>query len=84
MLAERVGDFNMSMDPWERTGAAPQGWVSHLHQTVLPVQGYIQQRPQDTTLSFFGGCLAATARTENGPANAGTATPVALEKRHHL
>ena len=24
-LAERVGDFNMSMDPWERTGAAPQG-----------------------------------------------------------
>ena len=24
-LAERVGDFYMSMDPWERTGAAPQG-----------------------------------------------------------
>ena len=24
-LAERVGDFNLSMDPWERTGAAPQG-----------------------------------------------------------
>ena len=24
-LAERVGDFNASMDPWERTGAAPQG-----------------------------------------------------------
>ena len=44
-LAERVGDFNMSMDPWERTGAAPQGWATHLHQTVLPVQGYIQLRP---------------------------------------
>ena len=23
-LAERVGDFNVSMDPWERTEAAPQ------------------------------------------------------------
>ena len=43
-LAERVGDFNQSMDPWERTGAAPQGWASHLHQSVLPVQGYIQLR----------------------------------------
>ena len=26
-LAERVGDFNISMDPWEQTGAAPQGWA---------------------------------------------------------
>ena len=26
-LAERVGDLNLSMDPWERTGAAPQGWA---------------------------------------------------------
>ena len=41
-LAERVGDFNISMDPWEQTGAAPQGWATHLHQTVIPVQGYIQ------------------------------------------
>ena len=49
-LAERVGDFNVSMDPWERTGAAPQGWAPHLHQTVIPVQGYIQLRPHDTTL----------------------------------
>ena len=24
------------MDPWERTGAAPQGWATHLRQTVLP------------------------------------------------
>ena len=40
--------FNQSMGPWERTGAAPQGWASHLHQSVLPVQGYIQLRPQDT------------------------------------
>ena len=41
-LAERVGDFNVSMDPWERTEAAPQGSAPHLHQTVIPVQGYIQ------------------------------------------
>ena len=49
-LAERVGDFNISMDPWEQTGAAPQGWAAHARQTVIPVQGYIQLRPQDTTL----------------------------------
>ena len=72
--AERVGDFNMSMDPWERTGAAPQGWAAHLHQTVLPVQGYIQLRPHDTTLPSFGGCPAATAGTENGPADTEAAT----------
>ena len=54
-LAERVGDFNISMDPWEQTGAAPQGWASHLHQTVIPVQGYVQLRPHDTTLPSFGG-----------------------------
>ena len=73
-LAERVGDFNMSMDPWERTGAAPQGWATHLHQTALPVQGYIQLRPHDTTLPSFGGCPAATAGTENGPADTEAAT----------
>ena len=50
-LAERVGDFNVSMDPWERTGAAPQGWAPHLHQTVIPVQGYIQLRPHDAKAS---------------------------------
>ena len=31
-LAERVGDFNVSMDPWEQTGAAPQGWAAHARQ----------------------------------------------------
>ena len=64
-LAERVGDFNVSMDPWERTGAAPQGWASHLHQTMIPVQGYVQLRPHDTTLPSFGGCPPATSGTEN-------------------
>ena len=66
-LAERVGDFNVSMDPWERTEAAPQGSAPHLHQTVIPVQRYIQLRPQDTTLPSFGSCLTATAGTENEP-----------------
>ena len=51
------------MDPWERTGAAPQGWASHLHQSV-PVQGYIQLRPQDTTLPSFGGCSTVPAGTD--------------------
>ena len=64
-LAERVGDFNISMDPWEQTGAAPQGWAPHLHQTVIPVQGYVQLRPHDTTLPSFGGRPPATAGTAN-------------------
>ena len=62
-LAERVGDFNISMDPWEQTGAAPQGWAAHARQTVIPVQGYIQLRPQDTTLPSFGSGPPATAAT---------------------
>ena len=62
-LAERVGDFNISMDPWEQTGAAPQGWAAHARQTVVPVQGYIQLRPQDTTLPSFGSGPPATAAT---------------------
>ena len=64
-LAERVGDFNISMDPWEQTGAAPQGWAPHLHQTVIPVQGYVQLRPHHTTLPSFGGGPPATAGTAN-------------------
>ena len=64
-VAERVGDFNISMDPWEQTGVAPQGWAAHLHQAVIPVQGYIQLRPQDTTLPSFGSGPPATAETAN-------------------
>ena len=62
-LAERVGDFNISIDLWEQTGAAPQGWAAHVHQTVIPVQGYIQLRPQDTTLPSFGSGPPATVAT---------------------
>ena len=65
VLAERVGDFDISMDPWEQTGAAPQGWALHLHQTVIPVQGYVQLRPHDTALPSFRGGSPATARTDN-------------------
>ena len=36
---------------------------AHLHQTVIPVQGYIQLPPQDTTLPSFGGGPLATAAT---------------------
>ena len=63
------------MDPWERTGAAPQGWASRLHQSVLPVHGYIQLRPQDTTLPSFGGCPTVPARTGCEPADSVSAAP---------
>ena len=49
-LPERIDAFNYSLDPWERTGAAPQGWATHLHQAMVPIQGYIQLRPQIASL----------------------------------
>ena len=53
-LPDRIDALNSSLDPWERTGAAPQGWASHLHQAMVPIQGYIQLRPQtDGTLPAF-------------------------------
>ena len=45
-LPDRIDALNSSLDPWERTGAAPQGWATHLHQAMVPIQGYIQLRPQ--------------------------------------
>ena len=45
-LPERLDALNYSLDPWERTGAAPQGWATHLQQAMVPIQGYIQLRPQ--------------------------------------
>ena len=54
-LAERVGDFNLSMDPWEQTGAVPQRWASHLHQTVIPVQGYVSATTSRHYSSFLWG-----------------------------
>ena len=29
-LPDRIDALNSSLDPWERTGAAPQGWATHL------------------------------------------------------
>ena len=54
-LPDRIDALNSSLDPWERTGAAPQGWAAHLHQAMVPIQGYIQLRPQtEGTLPAFG------------------------------
>ena len=54
-LAERVGDFNVSMDPWERTGAAP-------HDTTLPSFGGCptattgtENEPTHTDAATMGG-----------------------------
>ena len=54
-LPDRIDAFNSSLDPWERTGAAPRGWATHLRQAMVPIQGYIQLRPQtEGTLPAFG------------------------------
>ena len=54
-LPDRIDAFNSSLDPWERTGAAPQGWATHLRQAMVPIQGCIQLRPQtEGTLPAFG------------------------------
>ena len=37
-LPERIEALNFSMDPWECTGAAPQGWATHLRQSLVPIQ----------------------------------------------
>ena len=48
--------------------------ISYFHKTVIPVRGYVQLRPHDTTLPSFRGCPAATAGTENEPAHTDAAT----------
>ena len=74
-LAERIGDFNQSMDPWERTGAAPQGWATPLQQSVLPVQGYIHLRPQGITLPSFGSGTGVPACVASGAVDVAQAAP---------
>ncbi len=58
-----VTAFNFSMDPWECTGAAPQGWATHLQQSLLPVQGYLHLRPSNAaSLPSFGApCTDSSA-----------------------
>ena len=46
-LSDRIEAQNYSMDPWECTGAAPQGWATHLQQSIMPVQGYLHLRPSN-------------------------------------
>ena len=46
-LSDRIEAHNYSMDPWECTGAAPQGWATHLQQSIMPVQGYLHLRPSN-------------------------------------
>ena len=54
-LPDRIDALNSwTLDPWERTGAAPQGWATHLHQAMVPIQGYIQ-----LTLPVSPGVLTA-------------------------
>ena len=74
-LAERIGEFNQSMDPWERTGAAPQGWATPLQQSVLPIQGYIHLRPHATTLPSFGSAPEAPTRTSGDTDDAAQGAP---------
>ena len=41
-LPERIEAHNHSMDLWECTGCAPQGWETHLQNSLVPIQGEIQ------------------------------------------
>ena len=82
-LLERIDALNYSLDPWERTGAAPQGWATHLQQAMVPIQGYIQLRPQTGgSLPVFGvgsqsspGCNADTEPVQPAPRRVGKASP---------
>ena len=64
-LPERIEALNYSLDPWECTGAAPQVWANHLQQSMVPIQGYIQLRPQAAgSLGVFGAtCQSAPGST---------------------
>ena len=79
-LSEHIDDFNHSLDPWERTGAAPQGWAAHIQQSLLPIQGYIQLRPHDTTLPSFGSTLVEPTGASGATDDAGQAAPCRLGK----
>ena len=54
-LPDRIDALNSSLHPCKRTRPAPQGWATHLRQAMVPIQGYIQLRPQtEGTLPAFG------------------------------
>ena len=52
-LSERIDALNYSLDPWERTGAAPQGWANHLQQSMVPIQGIFNYARKQLVLSRF-------------------------------
>ena len=83
-LPDKIDALNQTLDPWERTGAAPQGWANHLQQSMVPIQGYIQLRPQAVgSLPVFGatcqstsGCTGDTdAAVQPAPRRIGKASP---------
>ena len=83
-LSERIDSLNHSLDPWERTGAAPQGWADHLRQSVVPIHGYIQLRPHSAdALPVFGvahsaascGTVETTVCVKPTPKRTGKASP---------
>ena len=80
----KIDALNYSLDPWERTGAAPQGWATHPQQAMVPIQGYIQLRPQTGgSLPAFGvssqsapGCNGDTdSGVQHAPRRIGKASP---------
>ena len=80
-LSERIEALNYSLDPWERTGAAPQGWANHLQQSLLPIQGYIQLRPQTPTPLPEFGTTGLPSPVESGDTeNAARTAPRRLGK----
>ena len=80
-LPDRIDALNSSLDCWERTGAAPQGWAPHLHQAMVPVQGYIQLRPQtEGTLPAFGFASQSPSGDKAGSDSGGQPAPRRIGK----
>ena len=80
-LSDRIDALNSSLDPWERTGAAPQGWATHLHQAMVPIQGYIQLRPQtEGTLPAFGFASQSPSGDKAGSDSGGQPAPRRIGK----
>ena len=64
-LAERVGDFNQSMDPWERTGAAPELRFALTHVGTAGASLVMLQQFTMTTLVIIasrGSCFQNESR----------------------
>ena len=80
-LPDRIDALNSSLDPWERTGAAPQGWATHLRQAMVPIQGYIQLRPQtEGTLPAFGFTSQSPSGDKVVPDSGGQPAPRRIGK----